>query len=218
MNKYTKASSFLQNQFDDLSSKEKNDFLRDLESFLKDQDSAYYGSNISNISDAEYDKLKLLYHKLVTNNPEVIDSNYSNSVGFKPSDKFEKVNHKVPMLSLSNIFDNDGVTDFIERVRRYLSLGPDDNLEIVSEPKIDGLSATLIYINGNLHIGATRGDGSQGENVTQNIKTISKGSFIAERKRTIERAPTMPKDRIKFPLMTIITDEVITDAITKLTK
>ena len=173
MNKYTKTSSFLQNQFDDLSSKEKNDFLRDLESFLKDQDSAYYGSNISNISDAEYDKLKLLYHKLVTNNPELIDSNYSNSVGFKPSDKFEKVNHKVPMLSLSNIFDNEGVTDFIERVRRYLSLGPNDNLEIVSEPKIDGLSATLIYINGNLHIGATRGDGSQGENVTQNIKTIS---------------------------------------------
>ncbi len=69
MNKYTKTSSFLQNQFDDLSSKEKNDFLRDLESFLKDQDSAYYGSNISNISDAEYDRLKLLYHKLVTNNP-----------------------------------------------------------------------------------------------------------------------------------------------------
>ena len=173
MNKYAKTSSFLQNQFDDLSSKEKNDFLRDLESFLKDQDSAYYGSNISNISDAEYDRLKLLYHKLVTNNPELIDSNYSNSVGFKPSDKFEKVNHKVPMLSLSNIFDNEGVTDFIERVRRYLSLGPNDNLEIVSEPKIDGLSATLIYINGNLHIGATRGDGSQGENVTQNIKTIS---------------------------------------------
>ena len=173
MNKYTKTSGFLQNQFDDLSSKEKNDFLRDLESFLKDQDSAYYGSNISNISDAEYDKLKLLYHKLVTNNPEVIDSNYSKSVGFKPSDKFEKVNHKVPMLSLSNIFDNDGVTEFIERVRRYLSLGPNDNLEIVSEPKIDGLSATLLYINGNLHIGATRGDGSQGENVTQNIKTIS---------------------------------------------
>ena len=59
--------------FDDLSSKEKNDFLRDLESFLKDQDSAYYGSNISNISDAEYDKLKLLYHKLAKNNPEIID-------------------------------------------------------------------------------------------------------------------------------------------------
>ena len=173
MNKYTKTSSFLKKKFDDLSSIEKIEFLVELESFLKNQDSAYYQGNISNITDAEYDKLKLLYDKLVTNNPLVKGSSYLNSVGYKPSDKFEKVNHKVPMLSLSNIFDSEGVNDFIDRVRKYLSLGPNDNLEIVSEPKIDGLSATLIYINGNLHIGATRGDGSQGENVTQNIKTIS---------------------------------------------
>ena len=173
MNKYTKTSSFLKKKFDDLSSIEKIEFLVELESFLKNQDSAYYQGNISNITDAEYDKLKLLYDKLVTNNPLVKGSSYLNSVGYKPSDKFEKVDHKVPMLSLSNIFDSEGVNDFIDRVRKYLSLGPNDNLEIVSEPKIDGLSATLIYINGNLHIGATRGDGSQGENVTQNIKTIS---------------------------------------------
>ena len=173
MNKYTKSSDFLKKEFDNLSRTEKVDFLRDLESFLKNQDSAYYQSNISNVSDAEYDKLKLLYDKLITNNPQIKGSGYLDSVGYKPSEKFEKVNHKVPMLSLSNIFDSDGVIDFIERVRRYLSLGSNDNLEIVSEPKIDGLSATLIYINGNLHVGATRGDGSQGENVTQNIKTIS---------------------------------------------
>ncbi|MDC3084464.1 NAD-dependent DNA ligase LigA [Gammaproteobacteria bacterium] len=173
MNKNSKTSSFLNSQFDDLSSNEKFDFLEDLEDFLKQQDSAYYQHNISNISDAEYDKLKLLYDKLITNNPDIRGKSYLNSVGHKPSDKFEKVNHKVPMLSLSNIFESEGVSDFIDRVRRYLSLNSNDNLEIVSEPKIDGLSATLTYIKGNLHIGATRGDGSQGENVTQNIKTIS---------------------------------------------
>ena len=173
MNKYTHTSDFLRNKFDDLSDLEKVDFLQNLEDYLKRQDSSYYQNNISYITDAEYDKLKALYEKILTNNPYIKGKDYLNSVGHKPSDKFEKVSHKIPMLSLSNIFDRNGVGEFIERVRRYLSLDANVNLEIVSEPKIDGLSATLIYINGNLHIGATRGDGSQGENVTQNIKTIS---------------------------------------------
>ena len=174
MNKYKKSSSFTDIQFQGLSNTEKIDFLQNLEDFLKVQDTAYYQSNVSNITDAEYDKLKLLYNQLTFNNPNILGkSDYSKTVGHKPSDRFEKVNHKVPMLSLSNIFDSNGIIDFIERVRRYLSLNLDDKLEIVSEPKIDGLSATLLYVNGDLHVGATRGDGNQGENVTQNIKTIS---------------------------------------------
>ncbi len=90
-----------------------------------------------------------------------------------PSEKFSKVKHKIPMLSLSNIFDEVGLDDFYEKIRKYLNLSLDSTLEIVSEPKIDGLSASLLYKKGVLEVGATRGDGSLGEDVTENIRTIS---------------------------------------------
>ncbi|HET8726662.1 MAG TPA: NAD-dependent DNA ligase LigA, partial [Alphaproteobacteria bacterium] len=85
---------------------------------------------------------------------------------------FRKVRHAVPMLSLGNVFDDDDVGEFVGRIRRFLSLKPDDPLDIVAEPKIDGLSCNLRYENGRLVQAATRGDGAEGEDVTANILTL----------------------------------------------
>ena len=85
---------------------------------------------------------------------------------------FGKVVHRVPMLSLGNVFDDEGVRDFIERVRRFLGLDTDAELAFTTEPKIDGLSITLRYEAGRLVQAATRGDGYEGENVTANVRTI----------------------------------------------
>ena len=85
---------------------------------------------------------------------------------------FGKVRHAVPMLSLGNAFDDEEVSDFIARVRRFLGLEPEAPIEVVAEPKIDGLSISLTYEGGRLVQGATRGDGVEGENVTANVMTI----------------------------------------------
>ena len=90
-------------------------------------------------------------------------------MGAKPKSGFGKVTHEIGMLSLSNAFSDDDVTDFISRIRRFLSLGEDDELALTAEPKIDGLSLSLRYESGQLTRAATRGDGSTGEDVTANI-------------------------------------------------
>src|SRR4029077_6409290 len=94
-------------------------------------------------------------------------------VGAAPVEVFGKVTHRVPMLSLGNVFDAEGVRDFLERVRRFLGLETVEGLAFTTEPKIDGLSITLRYEKGKLVQGATRGDGYQGENVTVNVRTIT---------------------------------------------
>jgi DNA ligase (NAD+) len=90
-----------------------------------------------------------------------------------PVEAFGKVVHRVPMLSLGNVFDDEGVRDFLERIRRFLGLDTVEELAFTTEPKIDGLSITLRYEKGKLVQGATRGDGYQGENVTVNVRTIA---------------------------------------------
>src|SRR5690606_20173876 len=93
-------------------------------------------------------------------------------VGAAPAGRFKKVKHAVPMLSLGNAFSEEDVTDFVERVRRFLRLGEKEKVEFTAEPKIDGLSCTLRYEKGALALAATRGDGTEGEDVTANIRTI----------------------------------------------
>src|SRR6185437_6044663 len=93
-------------------------------------------------------------------------------VGAPPVEVFGKVRHAVPMLSLGNAFEDEAVADFVARVRRFLGLQADSDIEIVAEPKIDGLSISLTYENGKLTQAATRGDGMEGENVTPNVNTI----------------------------------------------
>jgi DNA ligase (NAD+) len=169
-----KIEQFLSCEPNNLSDVELINFYLTLTKFLQDQDRMYYDDNSPKIDDTNYDNLKLFYNKIIFQYPYLKKhSNYHESVGYNPSEKFNKITHKVPMLSLSNIFDNKGLEDFIDKIRKYLSIDTNQFIEVISEPKIDGLSATLIYEKGKLSLAATRGDGHQGENVTENIKTIS---------------------------------------------
>ena len=93
-------------------------------------------------------------------------------VGAAPTGKFKKVRHAVPMLSLDNAFAEQDVVDFVARIRRFLKLGEDEKIAFSAEPKIDGLSMSLRYEDGELVTAATRGDGAEGEDVTANIRTI----------------------------------------------
>ncbi len=134
----------------------------------------YYNDNISEITDSEYDKLK----------KEIIDiekkfsflkddESPSLSVGFKPSKNFKKFSHKVPMLSLANAFDEEDLINFEKKILNYLNHSDQLKIEYSVEPKIDGISASLIYKNGIFFKGLSRGDGKEGEDITENLKTIS---------------------------------------------
>ena len=94
-------------------------------------------------------------------------------VGAKASEKFAKVRHRVPMLSLANGFADEDVEEFVERIRRFLQLKPEAPLAFTAEPKIDGLSLSLRYEDGRLVTAATRGDGAEGEDVTPNARTVA---------------------------------------------
>ena len=94
-------------------------------------------------------------------------------MGAAASSQFAEVRHGVPMLSLDNAFDEGEVRDFVARIARFLKLPADEPIAFVAEPKIDGLSANLLYVDGKLSVGATRGDGRTGEDVTANLKTIA---------------------------------------------
>ncbi|MDA9104876.1 NAD-dependent DNA ligase LigA, partial [Candidatus Pelagibacter ubique] len=93
-------------------------------------------------------------------------------VGFKPSKNFQKIKHKVPMLSLGNAFNEEDLKNFEKKIINFLSIKDINSIEYSAEPKIDGISASLIYINGKLIKGLSRGDGNEGEDITQNLKTI----------------------------------------------
>jgi DNA ligase (NAD+) len=136
-------------------------------------DELYYRKDEPEISDAEYDALRARNDEIEARFPHLVrDDSPSLRIGAAPVEAFGKVQHRVPMLSLGNVFDEEGLRDFLDRIRRFLGLDTIDGLAFTAEPKIDGLSITLRYENGRLVQGATRGDGYEGENVTANVRTI----------------------------------------------
>ncbi len=145
----------------------------DLVKEIRAADAAYYQEDAPKISDAAYDKLRKELEALEEKHPEFITKDSpTQTIGAAPSKGFSKVKHAVPMLSLSNVFSEEDVEDFLTRIKKFLGLPDTEPLQIVAEPKIDGLSCSLRYENGKLVMAATRGDGSEGEDITANVKTI----------------------------------------------
>ena len=137
-------------------------------------DRRYHQDDAPTITDAAYDALRRAYDALEAQFPELKTADsQSVRVGAAPQDKFGKIRHAVPMLSLSNAFSDEDVGDFVGRIRRFLDLPGDVPLLVTAEPKIDGLSCSLRYERGVLVHAATRGDGAEGEDVTANVSTIA---------------------------------------------
>jgi len=158
---------------DQLSLAEAKAELKRLAAEISEHDVRYHSQDAPTISDAEYDKLRLRNAAIEERFPElVLADSPSKRVGAAPQEKFGKVQHQVPMLSLGNAFDDEDVTEFLGRVRRFLNLPEATEIEVTAEPKIDGLSISLRYEGGKLVQAATRGDGAEGENVTANVLTI----------------------------------------------
>ncbi|WP_044561956.1 NAD-dependent DNA ligase LigA [Azospirillum sp. B4] len=133
----------------------------------------YYQKDAPEISDADYDALEKRLTVLEARFPDLAGAHSPTAtVGAAPAAGFGKVKHKVPMLSLGNAFEDGDVADFVASVRRFLVLDDGAPLEFVAEPKIDGLSLSIRYENGQLVQAATRGDGAEGEDVTANVRTI----------------------------------------------
>ena len=133
----------------------------------------YYIASAPHLTDAQYDVLtKLLRSTLRTKKLWASYFKKIESIGAKPSGAFKKIRHSVPMLSLDNAFADEDVVDFVGRIRRFLRLAEDEEIAFSAEPKIDGLSMSLRYQGGVLVTGATRGDGTEGEDVTANVKTL----------------------------------------------
>lgn len=141
---------------------------------IRHHDELYYSNDAPELSDSEYDKLRQRNQAVEERFPHLIrEDSPSKRVGFEVSTHFEKIQHRTPLLSLDNAFTEEDVHDFIARARRFLGLSADEPVEVVAEPKIDGLSASLTYENGLFTQGATRGDGTVGENITPNLRTIT---------------------------------------------
>jgi len=148
------------------------DYLHKIE-LLEEYNKNYYDKDNPIVSDQEYDLLKKEIIDL-ENSYKFLNNDRSPTkiVGFKPSKNFEKVKHKVPMLSLGNAFNEEDLNSFEKKIFNFLSLNKKNIIDYSAEPKIDGISASLIYVNGKFIKGLSRGDGVAGEDITQNLKTI----------------------------------------------
>ena len=152
---------------------EVSDELAYLVERIAHHDRKYHGEDAPEISDADYDMLVARNNALEAAFPALIrPDSPSQRVGTIVSGNFGKVRHAQPMLSLSNGFSAEDIGDFVTRIRKFLSLADTDQIAFTAEPKIDGLSLSLRYENGKLVQAATRGDGSEGEDVTANIRTV----------------------------------------------
>lgn len=146
----------------------------DLVKEIRRHNDLYHGADAPEITDAEYDALYQELLRLEDQYPTLRSKDSpSQKVGAAPARGFKKVTHTVPMLSLSNVFSEEELAEFLGRIRRFLGLANDAPIEIVAEPKIDGLSCALLYKNGKLVQAATRGDGMEGEDITANVMTIA---------------------------------------------
>ncbi|WP_432287926.1 NAD-dependent DNA ligase LigA [Aminobacter sp. BA135] len=159
---------------DSLSETEAAAELARLAEEIAGHDLRYHAEDAPTISDADYDALRRRNLAIEQRFPQLVrEDSPSKSVGAAVSEKFGKVTHVVPMLSLDNAFADEDVSEFVGRIRRFLRLSADEPVVITAEPKIDGLSLSIRYENGRLVTAATRGDGQVGENVTANARTIA---------------------------------------------
>ncbi|MCR6631682.1 MAG: NAD-dependent DNA ligase LigA [Magnetospirillum sp.] len=146
-------------------------------------DQLYHTEDAPEVDDATYDAAKRRLLEIEAAFPDLAAGSPTARVGAAPAEGFGKVRHAVPMLSLDNAFEDGDVREFVGRIRRFLALAPDAPIALVAEPKIDGLSISLRYEDGRFVQGATRGDGTEGEDVTANLLTLS------QLPRLIEGAP-----------------------------
>ena len=159
----------------------------------------YYVEDNPQISDTEYDTLYKQLEKLEENHPEyILENSPTQRVGDRVLDEFEKITHKVPMLSLSNTFSTEDLRDFDARISKLV---PDHSVEYICELKIDGLAISIKYENGRLASAATRGDGSVGEDVTENIKTIFSIPKVLKDNKTFEVRGEVYLPRKSFELL-----------------
>jgi len=146
--------------------------IKELRDSINYHNRRYYQLDDPEISDAEYDRLMQELIDLENTFPDIdVPESPSHHVGAAPLAKFASVSHHTPMLSLANAFSELDIVNFNERINRLL--GADEKITFVVEPKLDGTAVNLIYENGAFTVGATRGDGEKGEDVTQNLKTIA---------------------------------------------
>lgn len=159
---------------DDLTEEQARDELARLAEQIRAADAAYYQEDAPHMDDAAYDRLRLRNLAIEARFPAFKRKDSpSDRVGAAPAEGFAKARHAVPMLSLDNAFSDEDVADFAARIRRFLGLSEEELLALTAEPKIDGLSLSLTYENGDLVRAATRGDGQEGEDVTANARTIA---------------------------------------------
>ncbi len=146
---------------------------QELRALLERHNHLYYVLDQPEISDAEYDRLFRNLEALERAHPDIITPDSpTQRVGAQPATEFTSVSHRVPMLSLANAFSHEEFNEFDGRVKRGLILPAEDDVEYVCELKIDGLSISLTYVDGELLTGVTRGNGVEGEDITHNVRTI----------------------------------------------